>query len=146
MNVDDRIEELRRAAEKSPEDKAAGALYEAELLRAGRKDTAKERFRFEFLCPVKWEELDSPSRRKHKERFCEQCQKTVYFVDTQADFLRRCEEGACVALIGGEVEERLDDLVEDAAERGEVKRPHCIVKAKRRPFPVKLRGKIQRPT
>lgn len=51
---------------------------------------------FEFECPKKWESLratDDPSKR-----FCEICQKNVYYISNPSQTSRHLLKGACVAI------------------------------------------------
>jgi hypothetical protein len=50
---------------------------------------------FSFECSVGWENLDKTDDEKC--RFCHQCNKTVYFVETQTELNKTAKKGNCVA-------------------------------------------------
>src|ERR1044071_6851142 len=51
---------------------------------------------FEYECPLKWEDFKKSADENI--RFCNSCQKNVYFVDTQTELNKLAGEGKCVAL------------------------------------------------
>ena len=109
--MDDDLTELERQLAASPDDADLARRYEAALLRAGQRDEVERRYRFKFQCDVDWLGM-SPSSAGKDCRFCQQCEKDVHLVSTQEELEQRVREGACVAVLPGEVD-ALGFLLED---------------------------------
>jgi uncharacterized protein (TIGR02996 family) len=54
------------------------------------------RFRFDFLCQRRWEDLQPFA--DHTVRFCETCLQQVHYCDTIGEARHQAEQGHCVAL------------------------------------------------
>jgi uncharacterized protein (TIGR02996 family) len=54
------------------------------------------RFRFEFECPLRWENLKPTGRATV--RFCEACRQKVYHCQSLREVFRRARQGKCVAV------------------------------------------------
>jgi uncharacterized protein (TIGR02996 family) len=60
------------------------------------KDRGRRRFRFDFLCQRRWEDLQPTA--EHTERFCETCQHNVHYCDTIGEARNQAHQGHCIAL------------------------------------------------
>ncbi len=55
------------------------------------------RKRFEFACPVKWEDMDATENPQ--QRFCQQCNKHVTEVSSEAQFNLIASQGGCASVV-----------------------------------------------
>ena len=120
--MDQDLERMRRDVEAAPADADAARRYEQALLRAGKRDEAKARYRFKFQCPKRWEELGVQFDLCVDHRRCGDCDRRVEFVATPEELAAQIRAGTCVAsqpaVIGAALELLLDDAELNPA-RGE---------------------------
>jgi hypothetical protein len=93
--ADEDLQRLAREADADPADEAVARRLEQGLRRAGQVDALRARFRFKFLCPLRYEDLaptDDPLMRA-----CGRCARVVVFVRDPAELAREVARGSCVA-------------------------------------------------
>jgi len=93
MDID--LQQLQREAAARPHDAAVARRLDQALLRTGREDDAAARYRLEFLCPLRFEDLaetDDPVVRD-----CASCGQAVRYVATPAELAERVAADGCVA-------------------------------------------------
>src|SRR5581483_4469760 len=95
--MDEDLTALKRAFEVEPTDRGAAERYVAALKRAGREDDARQLFELKFRCPLEWEQLRATDYQGV--RFCDSCQRNVYFVDSVEALAIHVRERRCVAYL-----------------------------------------------
>ena len=70
-------------------------------------EAAKGEVEFDYECPLEWQGL-KPLSSNSQVRYCEQCEKRVYFCLTVDVARRKAAEGQCVAIALGNVRRRHD--------------------------------------
>ena len=99
-------------------------------MRAGQRATLKERFRFRFVCPLQWKELQVQGQSLmdlNPERHCQRCNKTVYRVKSLEELRSRALQGDCVAVRATEIDGHLDFLTDETLRTGSTLEPSCLV-------------------
>lgn len=139
--MDDEVERLERAYRQDPSAEH-GERLKAALLRAGRREELRERYRLGFACDVRWTDM-APMNRDGAVRRCGTCRRDVHLARTHADFDRLAAAGHCVAVVPRELPRVLDHLIDTPGrglEKGE--RGPCLVEGQEPmlPGPMPLAG------
>jgi hypothetical protein len=94
--MDEKLERLAREAATDPTDEAAARRLDSALARAGREEELRERYRFKFECPLRWQDLSvSESGRT---RYCHECKQRVFAVQDLAELREHVRKGHCVGV------------------------------------------------
>lgn len=120
------IDELRREFKAAPDNEALRSKLVLALMRAGLDSEATALIKDRFHCPILW---DSHEGRDHsRARHCETCNKTVHFVATESELIKRAERNECVVAPAHLVEQYCGDLGRNQGEalRDASKGPHCL--------------------
>jgi hypothetical protein len=143
--MDDDLERLERLHQQDPGDAAVAASLKAALLRAGRKDDLRQRYRLGFVCKKRWDEMTVRPGGTGLVRHCGDCKRDVHLATTYRDFDALAAQGHCVAVLPDALPKTIDHLI-DAPERGLAKAPGdpCLVEGQAVPppprFPMPLAG------
>jgi hypothetical protein len=136
--VDDEIERLERAHRQDPSPENATRL-KAALLRAGRRDELRGRYKLGFACDQAWDRMRGTSRMGVK--VCDACRREVHLATTYRDFDRLAAAGHCVAVLPHQLPKVLDGLI-DAPGRGLSRGPGgtCLLEGSAPLPPMPLAG------
>ncbi|MDF1666399.1 MAG: hypothetical protein P1V97_31915 [Planctomycetota bacterium] len=95
--MDQEFNEIERAFELNPEDKASLERYTAALRREPTKQPIQEYYRFKFRCPLQWSDFTPTDN--HYVRHCQECARDVHFVTNLFDFQKHALANHCVAVV-----------------------------------------------
>lgn len=93
--MDERLRELQRRAEANAGDAEWAGSYDQALRRAGEDEALAARYRFKFLCRLRFDGLTPTDDPKVRE--CAECARTVRFVCSQDELSDAVAAGQCVA-------------------------------------------------
>jgi len=94
-------------------------------------------FKMDFVCPKKWNEMQSTENRKV--RFCDDCQKNVYFCDNIVEARELGGQGCCIGIAVG-IKRKEEDLVGELSIFGRPSHEH-IEENKQREIPDRISAK-----
>jgi hypothetical protein len=130
--MDEELLRLRRQHEATPADDVVARRLVKGLVRAGRRDEARDLYRFKFRCSKKWDDL---AREEPEDPFsldvvrhCSECQRDVHLVKNVSEVREQVSLGHSVAATEEArtafVDAAIDDPTISAA--ADPKRP-CVV-------------------
>lgn len=131
--VDDEVERLERAVRQDPGDVETALRLKAALLRAGRREELRTRYRLGFVCDQRWNDMtpEAPGARR-----CAGCDRQVHLTGSAGDFDRLAAAGHCVAVYPHVLPQVLEHLI-DAPDRGLARgEGPCLLEGDLPPLPL----------
>jgi hypothetical protein len=124
--MDEGLRRLERETASRPADEQTARRYDRALERSGQRDVLRRRYRFKFLCSLRFEEL-TPTKDPLV-RTCDRCRSSVHFVRTPEELAERVASGDCVAFERTALAPAIDRVAADPRTHSatERRRP-CVV-------------------
>jgi hypothetical protein len=128
--MDERLRKLQRATESEPSDVDAARSYERQLRAGGEHEALEARFRFEYACAQRFEDLSATS--DPFQRDCERCARRVVYVRDVATLTEAVAAGRCVAFDQAQVGHAFRALsTDESLHAAHVEGSPCVVESER---------------
>jgi anti-anti-sigma regulatory factor len=114
--MDEDLARLQRDACANPADVETARRLEAALGRAGQTEALRARYRFKFLCPLTFEDLEPTG--DDDRRHCSRCERDVHLVLDPDAYLEAAAAGRCVSVPSSIVDAALERLVVAPGQHG----------------------------